>query len=146
MKRAGRMSPLVVVGLICILLLIPLFIFTKKGPETTAAEFMVALGKGDVDKLAEISLIGNDDLEKRKQDWQQSVQFGKHYYFTWRITDVVQNTQDTAAIRLQLRRNLQLAMGTDEMPFELPMKQVNGKWMVDVGSMDRDIYPSLPRP
>lgn len=146
MKRAGRISPLVVVGLVCILLLIPLFIFTQKGPEITAAEFMTALGKGDVDKLAEVSLIGNDDLEKRKKDWLQTIEFGKHYYFTWRITDVVQNSPDTAAVRLQLRRNLQLAMGTDEMPYELPMKKVNGSWKIDVGSMDRDIYPSLPRP
>ena len=140
------MSPLVVVGVICILLLIPLFIITNKGPETTAADFMSALGKGDVDKLAELSLIGNDDLAKRKQDWQQSIAFGKHYYFTWQITDIVQNTPDTAAVRLMLRRNLQLAMGTDEMPYELPMKKVNGKWLIDVGSMDRDIYPALPRP
>lgn len=146
MKRAGRISPLVVIGVICILLVIPLFFVTQKGPEIVARDFMTALGNGDANKLASLSIIGNDDEPTRVKDWQQSLEVGKHYYFTWRITDVTENTPDTAAVQLQMRRNLQLAMGKDELKYELPMKKVGGAWKVDVGSMDRDIYPALPRP
>ena len=145
MKRAGRISPLAVIGVVCILLLIPLFFITQKGPENVAADFMVALGKGDADTLAKLSYLGNDDQATRLKEWQQCIEVGRHYVFTWRITDVTQSTPDSAAIQMQMRRNLQLAMGKDEMKFELPMRKINGAWKVDVGSMDREIYPALPR-
>ena len=146
MKRAGRISPIVIVIGICILLVIPIIFVSSKGPANYAVDFMTALGKGDVNTLADLSIIGNDDLEQRKKDWEKTISYGKNYYYTWRVTNAVENTPDSAAVELQMRQNLQINMGKDENKFELPMRKVDGKWKVDVGSMDRSIYPALPRP
>ena len=66
--------------------------------------------------------------------------------FTWRITDVTTVSDSTAAIKMQMRRDLKVHLGDDEMPFEIPVVKVNGEWKVPVYQIDREIYPYLPQP
>lgn len=145
MKRSGRVSPLIVVGIACLLLIFPLMCASTRGPEYTAAEFMTALGKADVDKLAQTSIIGSASPERTRELWKQTLERGQHYLFTFRVGASTQNTPDTAVVELWLRRNLQLKMGQEEEKFQLPLIKQNNAWKVDVQSMDRNIYPALPR-
>ncbi len=146
MKRSGRFNPFIVVGLICVIILVPLFLISKRGPENYASDFMVALSTGNADQLANLSIIGEHNLDERKQLWQQSVDSAKYYTFTWRITDVTSVSNDRAAVILMMRRNLQMRMGADEYKYELPMQKTGDGWKVVVDQMNRDIYPFLPRP
>jgi hypothetical protein len=146
MKRSGRMNPFMIVGVICLIILIPLFLISKRGPESYAAEFLTALGAGDANKLAELSVIGNRTLDEKRKLWQQSVDDAKYYMFTWRITDVSDIADDRAAVKIQERRNLQIKMGEDEEPHQITMVKTSDGWKVLVDGMDRDIYPFLPRP
>jgi hypothetical protein len=146
MKTGRRLNPLIVVGVLCLFLLIPLFCASTRGPENYAADFMTALGKGDASKLAELSVIGKNTVDQRREKWSQTVSQSKYYRFTWRVTDVTNITPEKAAVSLQMRRNVGIKMGEDELKYELPMEKVDGKWMVIEDQMDRDIYPFLPRP
>jgi hypothetical protein len=146
MKRAGRINPFVVVGVICAIILIPLLFISKRGPENYASDFLEALGKGNVDQLAQLSVIGNNNLEQRKALWAQTVKDAKYYMFTWRITDVSDISDDRAAVKIQERRNLQLRMGEEEEPHNLTMVKTSDGWKVLVDGMDREIFPFLPRP
>ena len=145
-RRRRRLNPFVIVGVVCILILLPLFCISRKSPGAYAADFMTALGNGDVNKLAELSIIGNDDLATRKKLWQESVDNAKYYTFTWRITNETDLSDTEAAVTLQMRRNLQLKMGEDEEPYQLKLIKKDGEWKVLVDGMNREIYPYLPRP
>lgn len=146
MTRSGRFNPFIVVGVICILILIPLFVVSRRGPENDAADFLTALGKGDVDQLAKLSVIGNHNLDERKKLWQQTVDASKYFTFTWRISDVANVTPDRAAVTIQERRALELRLGEDEEPHMITMVKTPEGWKVLVDGMDREIYPYLPRP
>jgi hypothetical protein len=146
MKRAGRISPFAIVGVICVLLIIPLLCASKKGPEYTAAQFMTALGNGDVNGLSKLSSMGNLTEDQMREKWQKTINDSKYYMFTWRITDVTTVSDSTAAIKMQMRRDLKVHLGDDEMPFEIPVVKVNGEWKVPVYQIDREIYPYLPQP
>jgi len=146
MKRSGRFNPFIFVGVLCLLILIPLFVITKRNPENYASDFMVALSTGNADNLAKLSIIGNHNLEERRQLWQQTLDSSKYYTFTWRITDENNVSSDRAAVILMVRRNLQMKMGEDETKYELPLQKTDDGWKVVVDQMDRDMYPFLPRP
>lgn len=145
MKRSGRVSPLIVIGVLCFLIIVPLMCASSRGPEYTAAEFMAALGKGDVDKLMKTSVIGSADPSRTRELWAKTLERGKYYLFTWRVVNSVQNTPDTAVVELQIRRNLQLKMGSEEERFQLPLIKDKDGWKVDVQSANRGMYPGLPR-
>jgi hypothetical protein len=145
MKRSGRFSPFIVVGVICLVMLVPLLFLTRTGPEKATAEFMGALGTANVEKLAELSIIGNHSVEERRKLWQESVGLSKHYVFTWRITDVTKIDENHSAVILMVRRNLQIRMGEDETKFQVPMVKTDAGWRVAVDQLNRDLYPYLPR-
>jgi hypothetical protein len=140
------MNPIALVGIICLVLLVPLFFASKRGPENTAVDFMSALAKGDVDQLTKLSTIGNLPPDQVHKKWEDAINAAKYYRFAWRITDVSSASDTSAAVEMQLRRNLNTREGEDEMPHELPLVKVNGEWKVPVDQMDRDIFPYLPRP
>jgi hypothetical protein len=146
MKRSGRINPFVVVGVVCLIVLLPLIFISKRGPGAYAADFLTALGSGNVDQLAQLSVIGDHNLEERKKLWQDSLNSSKYFTFTWRITDVSDLAEDRAAIKTQERRNLQIKMGEDEEPHEFTMVKTPDGWKALLDGMDRDIYPYLPRP
>lgn len=145
MKRTGRPSILAIIGLICLIIIVPILFMSGRTAESTAQDFMIALADGNPDKLAQLSVIGNFDEAKRKQLWEQTLNRSEHYRFAWRISNSTQISPDKYAVELQLRRNLQLKMGQSENKFTLPVRKVEGQWKVDVHAMDRDIYPGLPR-
>lgn len=145
MKRTGRINPFVVVGVVCFIILIPLFCASRKGPEAYAAEFLTALGKGDAGRLAELSIIGDHNLAEKSAMWQESVESSKYYTFTWRITDVTTISDDRAAVSIMMRRNMQIRMGEDEMPYKLPMTKTSDGWKVQIDQINREIYPYLPK-
>ncbi len=146
MKRSGRFNPFIVVGVICALLLVPLFLIGRRGPENYAADFLNALGDGDANRLAEVTVIGNHNFEERKKLWEESLANSKYYTFSWRISDVTKLDDDHSAVTIQERRNLQIRMGEDEDAHMITVIKTNDGWKVLIDGMDREIYPFLPRP
>lgn len=145
MKRTGRPSILAIIGLICLIIIVPVLFMSGRSPETAAQDFMIALSEGNAEKLAKLSVLGNIDEAERRKLWEETLKRGEHYRFAWRITNSSKISEDKYAIELQIKRNLQLKMGESENKFSLPVRKVDGDWKVDVHSMDRDIYPGLPR-
>ena len=146
MKRSGRFNPFIVVGLICVIVLVPLLLISKRGAGNYASDFMVALSTGNADQLAKLSIIGQHNYDERRQLWQESVNSAKYFTFTWRISDVTDVSADRAAVIVMMRRNLEMRMGEDESRYELPMQKTDDGWKVVVDQMNREMYPFLPRP
>lgn len=144
MKRAGRASPLTVLGIVALLALIFLLVFSKQSPSAAAKDFMVALGKGNTAELAKLTVIGSDDLATRKKKWEKTVDRGKHYLFVYQVQDATETSDTEAAVDLIIWRNARSASTFDQR-MELPMLKVDGEWKVDVGAVNRELYPSLPR-
>lgn len=121
-----------------------LVFFARDSAGATAGNFMTALAKGDVPELVRLSHmpeVSNEDLKKK---WEFTVDAGKYYRFTWKITAVEQLTETTGTAKMQVMRNATSGSSYEEN-FQLPLVKIDGEWKVDVSSMNRGLYPALPR-
>lgn len=145
MKTAGRVSPLLILGLASILGLALLMFQSGSTPAGVAAEFMTALGRGDVDDLVRLSYAPGRDKAELKKEWAFTVnEAGQHYRFAYRILNSKQADPQTASVSLHVFRNADLDSSYGEK-FELPMVKVDGDWKVDALGLNREMYPGLPR-
>lgn len=144
MHRAGRVN-LILIGLAVVVVFVGILAFAgRSGPTPSANAFLTALVKGDVDKLTDLSYY-QGDRGKLKEQWDFAVhQAGKYYAFTWRVKDEKQSNDTNAAVQIDIVRNVRSGSSYPENS-EIPMVKVDGAWKVDVRSLDRDIYPALPR-
>lgn len=145
MKRSGRVNLVAIVAVVIVLIVLPLMCVSSAGPERVAYDFMNALGSGNIDELVRTSSIGNADDARKRELWTKTMERSRNYAYTWRIIGVQKDTPTTAAVRIMMRQNIQIRMGTDEVPFQLPLIQENGKWKVDVHALNRKMFPALPR-
>ncbi|MCO5297763.1 MAG: hypothetical protein M9921_12980 [Fimbriimonadaceae bacterium] len=145
MKTAGRVSPLLILGVASILVLAFLLMQSSSTPSGVAAEFMTALGKGDVDELMRVSYApGRDEAEMRKE-WEFAVNVaGLHYRFAYRILNSKQADDKNASVSLHVFRNADLDSTYGEK-YEIPMVKVGDEWKVDAFGLNREMYPGLPR-
>lgn len=144
MKRAGRAHWLTIAGILSVFVVAGLFFFGKDAATTTAADFMSALAKGDVETLTELSLFPGATKEELKEKWRYTVkEVGPHYFFAWNIVAVTRSDENNAAARMKVIRNLD--RGGYEENIQLPMVKENGEWKVDVRAINRALYPGLPR-
>ncbi len=135
---------MMVVGLAGLLLLAVLLFFKRESPTEAASIFMSALAEGDSKTLAGLTYAPNKDKETVLKEWEFATRIGKHYRFAWRIRSTKVFSDGTAAINMEVERNLGSGASYGEK-FELPMVQQDGKWKVDVASITRTMYPALPR-
>ncbi len=145
-KRSGRVNIGAIFASIVAIMIGIVIIFSQDSPRAAGTRFMDALARHDVAAVSSMSVLGKDDPETIKKKWDRAINIvGFHYGFAWTITGEVKSTDTSAAVRMQLERNIQ-AGGSYEEKFELPMIKVDGKWKVDVGGLDRRIFPGLPQP
>ncbi len=145
MKRAGRVHWLVIVGVAGVLMLVGLFAMSTGSPTATAADFMLALAKGDANKLTDLSYIGSSNRDQLHKDWDFAVnQAGKYYRFRYALKDEHLQSDSQASVRMEVERNYG-SQGSYPEPFELPLRKENGKWKVVVQGISHEMYPALPR-
>lgn len=145
MKTAGRVSPLLILGLASIVGLVLLLSQAGSTPSGVAAEFMTALGKGDVDELVRLSYAPGRDKESLRKEWTFTVkEAGEHYRFAYRILTSKQADPKNASVSLHVFRNADLDTAYGEK-FEIPMVKVGDEWKVDALGLNREMYPGLPR-
>jgi hypothetical protein len=144
MRTHGRANWIVIVGLLGLLAIGALFILGGESPTSVGARFMAALGEGRASELATMSYMPGLSPEEKRARWERTVRFGKHYRFRWEIVSERMSDADTASVRMRVWRNAMDPMSYEE-PLELPMVKRDGKWLVDVRGLNRDLYPALPR-
>lgn len=145
MKLSGRVNTntLIFAGLAVLVAMIVLIVTTKRGPSTSAAEFLQALAAADAETLAKTSIIDDDDYETRLQKWQGTLERTEYYLWSYQILNTVQSSETSAAVRFEMVRNPTSPRPAIEK-FELPMEKRDGEWKVVVPSISREMYPSLP--
>jgi len=142
---AGRINFLLLGGIVAVALFAFIFLMGRESVETVAARFMTALSTGDIDTLTANSYLGSKSKDEIKKQWEFTVKdISKHYLFHWRITGSQQADEKTAAVKLSFMKNVD-SESTYEENFALPLVNVDGKWLVDVRGISRDMYPALPR-
>ena len=105
---------------------------------------MDALVRGDVNRLVDLSYTTGESKEQLQKEWEFATQqAGKHYNFGWKITSTTEQG-DVGTVNLSVQRNL--GPGSYDENYSLPMKKVDGKWLVDVGGISREMFPALPKP
>jgi hypothetical protein len=145
MRIAGRIN-LMLLGVVIVVGLIAVFLFAGRGgPTETANKFMIALSRGDVDDLMKLTFVRNGEDAAMRKDYEFATQEASRYYtFIWRVKDEKQANDNTASVQLSVIRNV-VRPGSFEENFEIPLVRTDGKWLVDVVSINGDLYPALPR-
>ncbi len=144
MKVRGRASLLLILCVAAALLVVGVLLFSKEGVTTSATRFMSALAQGDVKTLSDNSFmdgVSKEDLTKR---WEKTVKVGEHYMFRWHILSEAQSDDNNASVRVAVMRNANSESSYDEN-FGLALVKKDGKWLIDVKQLSRQMYPGLPR-
>ena len=145
MLLAGKISVtlIVIVGLVVGLLAMSLL--SKDSPAQAGAQFMAALAAGDAEALTELSYSDDVTKEEMLDMWKYATQVsGRYFTFTYNVTGESMPSDDTAVVNMMYAERAGMS-GSVEVPYELPMKLVDGEWKVDVFALNRKMYPGLPR-
>jgi hypothetical protein len=144
MKRSGRVHILVVLAVVAVVVFGFLIFFSGSGPTQTASDFLIALAKGDVDKLTELS-YPDEPQDKMHAEWANSVEQAKYYRFIYRLVNTESASDDQASVNIKLEPNIGQPEDHQYMQdFGIPLKKYNGQWKVLSKQLPRDMYPFLP--
>ena len=145
MKLSGRVNTntLIFAGLAVLVAMVVLIVTTKRGPSTSAAEFLQALAATDAEKVAELSIIDDDDYETRLKKWQATLDRTQYYLWSYKILNTVPTSETSAAVKVEVIKNPTASSPVIDK-FELYMEKRDGQWKVVVPSISREMYPSLP--
>jgi hypothetical protein len=145
MRRAGRVSPLILLVILGVVVLVVVLFMGQESPSAAGSRFMSALAKGDPEALAKNSFVSGKSQEELLESWKFATGVaGKHYMFRWKISSSRVVDDRSATVRMQVEKNF--GPGSYEENFDLPLEKVDGKWKVDAGGISREMYPGLPRP
>lgn len=122
---------------------VALFLTSGSSPQTTGQVFMSALVRGDAKTLAQTTTSTSMDDAELLKAWEKTVKDAEHYRFTYRILAASQSSPDSAAVMMQVLRNLDVT--SYEENFQLDLKKVDGKWKVRMEGLNREMYPFMPR-
>lgn len=144
-RRAGRI-PWITLFLVAVVLAVAAgFVFAQRSPATVGSEFMDALARGDVGKLTDLSKIGDDPKEEVRKKWDFAVnKAGPYYRFLWTVAGAEETKADQALVRVKVQRNVANGGSYDEN-YQLPLVKTNDGWKVEVGGINREMFPGLPR-
>ena len=141
-KRSGRISFVTLAGVLCLMLVAVLFLFSGQSPRSAAGSFMSALAKGDVNALTELSVIHDKPKEQVRKEWEETMKNARGYFFAWNIVSYVQ-TGDTATVRLNRIEHPEASTSYEEH-YELMLVRKKDGWKVDVPQIARTMFPYLP--
>jgi hypothetical protein len=145
MKVRGRVNWIILSVLVLTALIVFLAFFGGEAPSTAANRFLLALGKGDVETLTEMSYFKPErPREQVEADWKKTLSYSRHFLFMWRVKSDRRPTPDRAIVALLFVKDARRS-GSYEENFILDLVKVDGKWKVDVQSINREMFPALPR-
>jgi hypothetical protein len=145
MKVRGRVNWIVLAVLVLAALIVTLALFGGEAPTTAANRFLLALGKGDVKTLADMSYFSPERPRQQVEaDWRKTLTYARHFVFAWRVKSDRRPTPDRAIVALSFVKDAHKS-GSYEENFILDMVKVGGKWKVDVQAINREMFPALPR-
>jgi len=147
LKQAGRINPLFLIVVVAAILAGAVLFSVTGGdtPESTARKFLTALGKGDVKQLTALSYVGNETPAQIEKQWDYACNIaGPYYRYLYQVTGVSAYGTDVAAVKMKLIRDINKQGSSDE-DYEIPLLKENGKWLVDVRSLNYKLYPALPK-
>lgn len=146
MRFAGIKAKFLYLGAaIALVLVVAFFMLGRATPSATAEEYLEALARGDANRLTELSFTHSGTKEQLLDAYKFATeQAGKNYSFIWRIKDEREADANTAAVQISVMRNANRATSYEEN-FEIPLAKKDGKWLVDVGDINDQMYPALPR-
>ncbi len=131
--------------LVVLLALVAGFVYAGTSPGTVGSNFMDALARGDVDRLTELSVLGDEPKESIRRKWDFAVHKAAPYYrFAWQIAGTEETKDGGAAVRLKVQRNVDSGGSYDEN-YQLPLVKTKDGWKVEVGGINREMFPGLPR-
>ncbi len=143
MRQAGRAHWITIAGIVGVLALVILVLFKRESPTTVANRFLIALAKGNVDDLVELSYYTGDRAKLREQ-WTYATQVaGPYYSFRWTVVTAKEADENTASVKTFFERNY--GYGSYPENLDIPLLKKDGKWLVDVRSLYRGMYPAMPR-
>lgn len=142
MKR-GRVSLLTIFVIVGILALGALLAFSSssESPESASIKFMDALARNDPKTLASVSFLDDVPQEELEKRWAKTCDYNEFYQFRWTLKSAVAVTDKSATATVTL-----LVLGSAETDYKLPLAKRDGKWLIDIAVIDRNFFPSLPKP
>ena len=148
MKKAGRTSLVLIAVVVAVLIggVVLLLMLSGEAPETVAGKWLAALAKGDVDTLTDLSYFGNRPESYVRDQWQFATHTANPYYrFRYQVEGSRPINNESAAVHIEMMPDSNKP-NPIPLPYDLGMVKVNGRWKVDVRTINRAIYPALPRP
>lgn len=144
--RQGLSTPKVLMwaGLLGVVFIIGFLVFGGESATTTGARFMTALSTGDTKTLTDLTLLNGRSPEEMKKEWDRTIDRSQHYLFRWFILSETKVDDKKANLIVYVFRNRTNPASYEEK-FGLGLERVDGQWKIDVGSMDREMFPALPR-
>ncbi len=146
MKRAGKVSPLVILGVVGFVGILAVVLLTRTGtsPAQRVSQFFTALGKGDIETVLQTSTFGEQPDEEMRPKWQQTLDRSKYYRFAMQIKETTYTNDEEATVAVEMYQNV-TNINVASKRFQIPVVKINGEWKVDARSLTRQAYPALPR-
>lgn len=144
MRTLGTVITLIaVIGGIALLLFS--FIFKGSSPSGTASTFMEALTAHDIDKLTDLTYIQGKDKATIRKEWEFTLNTAAPYHvFNYELSPSVEDSPTDAQAKVVVKH---IKYGTTAIDdnYMLPLTKVDGSWKVAVTSINREMFPGLPR-
>lgn len=146
MLRAGKVSPLVVLGVAGVLGLAGMLFFLqgRETPGVRVQKFLTGLAKGNVDEVMAVSKFGDQPDETVRKKWEVCLHRSEYFRFYWKILETFNPSPDEAIVAINIYTGAAANEATEKR-YQIPMIKDNGEWFVDAQSLNRDIFPALPR-
>ena len=145
MRQSGRGNWIIVALVAIVLAIAALVVFAGETPTAAAKKFMRALSRQDAEALADMSFY--DPPRPREEvvaSWKRTLKLSEHYIFAWQIKNSKSPVKGRATVSMDFIRDASKGTSYPEI-FPLDLIQKDGKWMVDVRALSREMYPALPR-
>ena len=126
-----------------VLAVIAMFFFTGESATTAGARFMAALSDRKVDTLTDMSYVEGASREEIEKAWKKCTDANMYYRFMYDLKGADSPKNDEALVRVALLKNV--TSTSYEEVYTLKMFKKSGGWKIDVATLNRDIYPWLPR-
>lgn len=145
MKTRGRVHWMIVTAIVCALAVGVVLVTGKQGPEVNCQAWLVALAKHDAKTLSSLSYMEAQDEKTTEEEWNRTFRDAAPFFcFTWRFRGVTQATPTRASVDLEWVKAADTP-GSYPENYGIPLEKVDGIWKVDVRSIDRSMFPGLPR-
>lgn len=141
--KSGRISLVAILVILGLVFLGGVIVFSSGSdtPETAIVKFMDALARGDAKALAATSHIDGETEAEVQKKWENTLSYTKYYQFQWTFKGAKEQDSSFAVAKV----NMLGAGGSVDADFNIPLVKQEEKWKVDVSTVDRGFYPSLPK-